>query len=261
MEGEREESLRTWYASLPSETPMAGRTPIGFEDRTFCFTGRMAELRRKDPEREVRARGGMTQGGVNRTLDDLVVDDVPSPRWRCGDFGSKIQAVLELEAAGARKPRIVSEGAFLVGLALTPPTNCGEIDSKIIVCTYSVSVDETRMPSRMELEALAGELAAIDDCFVRVKVFPANSFGYLFSEEGEVSFVETGWDIRVRITKVAGLAYEAASLAERIKDVAARWFDGGQLTVSEREEGSALFVRYLRDLPGALRVQYLNPRE
>jgi NAD-dependent DNA ligase len=52
---------------------------ITFPDRTFCFTGKLSDLKRTAAEREVRASGGLTIDRINDRLDDLVVGEEASP--------------------------------------------------------------------------------------------------------------------------------------------------------------------------------------
>lgn len=238
---------------------MRRRAPITYTDKSFCFTGKRAELLRKDAEREVRARGGLSQSGVNATLDYLVVGDIPSPGWSFGDYGSKIDKAMQYRAAGARKPKIVSESDFLEDLATTAPTNSGAIDTKVIVCSYYLSVDDSVSPGNLGLNELADELSSIEGCNVKVKVYPSASVAILFSEEG-VSERPDGWDIRVRVIKVAGLEYLTPPFVDAVAHVLGQRFgDAGSLTYTEKPEGSASFVKYLRELPKAQRVQVLSP--
>jgi hypothetical protein len=237
---------------------MARKTPITFLDRRFCFTGKFAEMLRKDAEQEVRARGGMTQPGVTATLDYLVIGDIPSPSWAFGDYGTKIQKALDLKAEGRRKPRIVSEGEFFENLLRTPPNNSGAIDSKIISCTYRVSVDSAEVMDSLDFGELANRLSSLDACHVKVKVYPMAAFGLLFAEESVVS-VADGWDVEVRVAKVAGLDYPAEALVSGVRTVLSEWFgETGDLSIVERNEGSISFGNYLKELPKAERVQYLT---
>lgn len=234
---------------------MRKRTPITFQDKSFCFTGKMAELLRKDAEREVRARGGLSQGGVNRNLDYLVVGDIPSAAWKFGDYGSKIMSAMEYKAQGKRKPRIVSESDFLEDLATSSPTNTGAIDTKVIVCSYFINLNEAE--AAQGFNPLVDELSSIEDSHVKVKMYPADCYGTIFADEGAVTGSD-GWDVRVRITKVAGLDYMTGPFVEAVATaLTMRFGDGGHLTWTEKAEGSADFVKYLRELPKAQRVQIL----
>ena len=44
---------------------------IKFDNKSFCFTGGLAELKRTQAEREVRARNGFSQKVINK---EFVVD-------------------------------------------------------------------------------------------------------------------------------------------------------------------------------------------
>jgi hypothetical protein len=113
-----------------------GSAAIKFKDKSFCFTGKMAELKRTQAEREARARGAQTCKIVNERLDYLVIGSIPSTGWKFGDYGTKIANARALAPANRGRPRLVSEGAFMDTLALTAPENSGNIDSKVVVVKY-----------------------------------------------------------------------------------------------------------------------------
>jgi NAD-dependent DNA ligase len=46
-------------------------TSLIFDDKVFCFTGTVLQLKRTRAERETRARGGVTVSEVNDRLDFL----------------------------------------------------------------------------------------------------------------------------------------------------------------------------------------------
>lgn len=64
---------------------------ITFHGKSFCFTGKLADLKRSAAERETRARGGLTTEIVNAHLDFLVIGSIPSVGWKHGSYGTKIE--------------------------------------------------------------------------------------------------------------------------------------------------------------------------
>ena len=62
-------------------------TVAHFAIKSFCFTGKLAELRRTQAKREARARGGLTSKVVNENLDYLVVGSIPATGWKHDSYG------------------------------------------------------------------------------------------------------------------------------------------------------------------------------
>ena len=87
-------------------------TKLIFEGKTFCFTGRMAELSRSQSEKEVRSRAGLTQKTINNQLDYLVIGSIPSTGWKHGNYGRKIEKAQELIGQNL-KLKLVSEDDFI----------------------------------------------------------------------------------------------------------------------------------------------------
>lgn len=81
--------------------PTAATDPaLDFQGRSFCFTGKLAELKRTRAEREARARGGLTGKVVNGELDYLVVGSIPATGWKHGSYGNKIEKARRLRTDG-----------------------------------------------------------------------------------------------------------------------------------------------------------------
>ena len=112
---------------------------VQFENKTFCFTGGMEQLKRTKAEREVRSRQGLSQKSINSNLDYLVVGSKPSPAWKYGDYGTKINKARSLINEGA-KTQIIPESKFMEALESTMPIDSGEIDEKILICRYRALV-------------------------------------------------------------------------------------------------------------------------
>jgi hypothetical protein len=105
---------RTEAAATPA-APVA----VDFGGASFLFTGKMATMKRKDAEDQVRLAGGAVASGVSAKLYYLVVGDEGSPLYGNGNKGDKQTKAEELNAAGANI-RIISETAFLKMLAGAP---------------------------------------------------------------------------------------------------------------------------------------------
>ncbi|WP_240911125.1 BRCT domain-containing protein [Paludisphaera soli] len=94
--------------------PAAG--PVDLKGASFLFTGKMATLKRKDAEDQVKASGGTVSGGVTAKLHYLVIGDDGSPLYGHGKKGDKQTKAESLNASGANI-KIISETAFLKMLA------------------------------------------------------------------------------------------------------------------------------------------------
>jgi len=108
---------------------------VEFDGKSFCFTGKLAELKRTLAEREVRGRNGFSQKVINKELNYLVLGSIPSSGWKHGNYGNKIVKAKQLIANGAEL-KIVSEKDFMQGLEKYASTDSGEIDEKLIICRY-----------------------------------------------------------------------------------------------------------------------------
>jgi hypothetical protein len=104
---------------VPREAPQAAARTAGTVDlngASFLFTGKMATLKRKDAEDQVKASGGSVAAGVSARLHYLVIGDEGSPLYGHGKKGDKQTKAESLNASGANI-KIVSETAFLKMLA------------------------------------------------------------------------------------------------------------------------------------------------
>ena len=66
-----------------------------YEGKRFCFTGTFEWGKRKDCEEKVKNLGGRL-GGINKSLDYLVVGKYESESWIHGQYGRKIEKAMEL---------------------------------------------------------------------------------------------------------------------------------------------------------------------
>ena len=78
-------------ASFSSTLELNEPTPLFFEKKSFCFTGKFAFGTRPNCEREVIQRGGYTLPTVSKDLDYLVVGLMGSRDWLHSSFGTKME--------------------------------------------------------------------------------------------------------------------------------------------------------------------------
>lgn len=128
---------------------------IEFENKSFCFTGKLAELKRTQAEREVRARDGYSQKVINNELTYLVLGSIPPTGWKHGNYGNKIVKAKQLIENGADL-KIISEKDFMVGLENVATFDSGEIDEKFLIYRYKAlfgngDIDLTALEDFLEL--------------------------------------------------------------------------------------------------------------
>lgn len=223
-------------------------TNIDFQGRSFCFTGKMLELKRTQAERETRARGGLTCDMVNDRLDYLVIGSIPSVGWKHGDYGNKIAKARELMGLNKR-PLLIPESDFMAALAECMPSNSGEIDEKIVVCNYKFPIDISQL-DREGLENWLNELGSTLGCHIAVHVEEFSLYHDLYTYDGIVAYPNTGYFAKCRIVKQIPIDMSGQEFADSV----ARGFENvrgvdGSIKWFERIEGSATYIRLLNGIP------------
>jgi hypothetical protein len=218
----------------------------------------MLELKRTQAEREARSRGGLTSNVVNERLDYLVVGSIPSAGWKHGNYGTKIEKAKSLYREN-RRPEIIPESDFMAALALCLPTGSGELDSKIVVCTYKFAADLASL-SLDCLQGSADELANALDCYVATHL----DYRSLYSEQSDLYDLDKdiegiGCYLKFRIVK----EIPADLSGQEFVDIVARGFEripgvDGTLSWFERIEGSASYIRLLRETSNANQIPLLD---
>jgi hypothetical protein len=229
---------------------------VSFPGRVFCFTGKLVDLKRTIAEREVRARGGLIVDRVNERLDYLVVGDEASPAWKHGAYGRKIEQARDFQRGGYVRPLLVSESMFFEALAGSAPTGSGDVDEKIIVCTYKFILDE--QGSSLDHEAIAHMLADLParfKCHVSARASWASVHRDLFSDDATRKYSPEALVIEYRFIRHQSLDAPSIDFISAVSKA----FEGldrvdGTLRWFERTEGSAGFVRLLAEIPQSLRA-------
>lgn len=237
--------------------PRAGpRLELAFDGRSYCFTGTLADLKRTQAARETRARGGLTINRVNRHLDYLVVGSIPSIGWKYGTYGTKIELARELAQNNQGRPQLVPESAFVEALCTFPVTGSGAIDEKVVVINYKFLAADEDAYDCDGLELALRELKDATNAHVSVRSHWGFSYADLFGEDGsEPQTVVNPFVVECRLVKQFPLDGGTADFLATVE----RAFEGvegvdGSLHYFERVEGSADFVRLLREIPQRLRA-------
>jgi hypothetical protein len=227
---------------------------IQFEGKSFCFTGKLADLKRTQAEQEARARGALTVKVVNERLDYLVIGSIPAAGWKFGNYGRKIERAQDLIGDDSCHLTLLSEDDYLEALAKAPCTNSGEIDAKVAVVNYKFMTSEGSWFDEDSMEVWLGSLNTELDCQVVIKSYPASSFSDLFGEvDGELS--EKDWVIFCRIVKQFPIEEEIQPFVDSVENGFAR-INGvdGDSSWFERKEGSGDYLRLIREIPNRLRI-------
>lgn len=222
-------------------------TNIEFENKSFCFTGGLAELKRTQAEREVRARNGFSQKVINKELDYLVLGSIPSVGWKHGDYGNKIVKAKELIGQKS-KLKIVSEKDFMEGLENIAPIDSGEIDEKLVIIRYKALCENGNLDID-GLEEYLGLVHETSNSHVSASVEEPYIYQDLYNEFSEEE-IDNLLFFQCRIVKHLDL--EANS--QEFVDTIAKGFESikgldGNLTWSEKKEGTASFAKLLLDIP------------
>lgn len=225
---------------------------MDFEDKTFCFTGTMLQLKRTNAEREVRKRKGLSQKIVNKELDYLVVGSKASPKWKYGDYGNKINKAVQLCDQGA-EIKIISEDKFLNGLESVPdPEDSGSIDKKILICRYSsfVSGDELDRGGVDKLFSLFNEAgfnitASLEDPYIYSDLY----------NEYTTDEIENLLLFKCRLVRYLSIDYDCQKLIDSIA-IGFESINGldGDLTSSEKIEGSASFAKLFLEMKSTVKL-------
>lgn len=232
--------------------------PVTFEGRSFCFTGKLADLKRAEAERETRARNGLTQDVVNAELHYLVVGSIPATGWKFGNYGNKIAKAMEIVENGAEHPILVGESSFMDALAIHPPTNSGAIDGKVQIASYTFFVQDGKSFDRRAVDAWLQELKQLHRCHVRARVTPARAYNDLYAWDGRVRAPDGSTVFEVRACRQVPIEADSGALVQlvrsRFETIAgvqgeARWY--------ERSEGSADYVKLLQKIPDDLKLPEL----
>lgn len=220
---------------------------IIFENRSFCFTGKLAELKRTQAEREVRSRNGFSQKVINKELDYLVLGSIASAGWKHGNYGNKIVKARKLIDSGA-KLKIVSEKDFMQGLENTIVSDSGEIDEKLIVIRYKALFEN----GELDIDDLENYLELIYetlDSHVSASIEEPYIYQDLYDEFSNEQ-IDNLLLFQTRIVKRVDLNENSQEFVDDI----AKGFESikgldGDLNWNEKIEGSASFAKLLKDIP------------
>lgn len=220
---------------------------IKFENKCFCFTGGIAELKRTQAEREVRARNGFSQSVINKQLDYLVLGSIPSSGWKHGDFGRKIEKAKELIKTGA-KLKIISEKDFMEALEIFAPKDSGDIDEKLLIIRYKALFENGTIDIEA-LEEFLNLLKETSNLHVTASIEEPFIYKELYEDFSEQD-IENLLFFQCRIVKHLHIDFDCQDYIDSI----AKGFESingldGEMSWTEKKEGSSSFAKLLKDIP------------
>lgn len=230
---------------------METKIEIDFKGKSFCFTGQLAELKRTQAEREVRSRQGLTQKAINGDLDYLIIGSIPSIGWKFGDYGNKIVKATQIIEERISNLKLVFEDDFMLALENVPTIDSGELDTKLLVIRYSALVKN----GEFDIDALESHLVFIQkelEFHANVRIEEPFIYQDLYNrfDGKDLSGLIL---IRSRMVKILPLDFKSQTLVDDIT----RGFEkikglDGELTFSEKQEGTASFVSLLKEIPQSI---------
>lgn len=97
-------------ANKPTLLPVDQPPPdVAFDNCIFCLTGKFEFGTRAKCEEAIARRGGICYDSPVNELDYLVIGTLGNPNWLQSSYGSKIQWVVKMKAAGSRCKTITEE--------------------------------------------------------------------------------------------------------------------------------------------------------
>lgn len=219
---------------------------IEFNGKSFCFTGLLSQLKRTHAEREVRERLGLTQKNVNPSLNYLVIGSVPSPAWKYGNYGNKIEQAISFQEDGS-KINVISEHDFMEALENSTSIVNGDIDCKLLMVRYKSLLIST-FYDHNAIEVFLTKLQS-NGFHVTASLEPPYIYQNLYNKfQGKD--LENLLYLNVRIVKELHIGYNSQQLMddiaiefEKIKGL------DGEISFSEKKEGTASFISLLKSIP------------
>lgn len=190
---------------------------------------------------------------INKELDYLVLGSVPSSGWKHGNYGNKIVKAKQLIDQG-EKLKIVSEKDFMEGLERIAPTDSGDIDEKLVIIRYKALFENGNLDID-GLEEYLGLVHETSNSHVSASVEEPFIYQDLYNEFSEEQ-IDNLLFFQCRIVKHLDL--EANS--QEFVDTIAKGFESiegldGDLTWTEKKEGTASFAKLLQDIPLRTKLQ------
>ncbi len=221
-------------------------------NKSFCFTGKLAELSRSQAEKEVRARGGLTINTISTNLDYLVIGSIPSAGWKHGNYGRKIEKAQELIASN-NKLKLVSEDDYMIALENTLEIDSGEIDQKFVLFRYEALLQNGTFDTNYLTDFLI-RLKEEENSHITAKFEDPLIMQHLYGLFEEID-VSDSVIFKCRVVKQFPLEVEVVDFVDYIlNEFEEIHITEGNYTWSEKKEGSATYARLLKEIPECIEL-------
>ncbi len=243
----KENSKKTEIKKPQNSIQVDSKVKLDIAEKSFCFTGKLAELSRSQAEKEVRARGGLTIKTISANLDYLVIGSIPSTGWKHGNYGRKIEKAQELIACN-NKLKLVSEDDYMIALENTLEIDSGEIDQKFVLFRYEAFLEHgtynvnelTKLLTKLKEEDGSHITAKFDDPLIL-----QNLYGLFEGMDVSNSVI-----FKCRIIRQFPLDVEVVDFIDYVLiEFESINITNGKYTWSEKKEGSATYARLFKEIP------------
>ncbi|ANQ52868.1 hypothetical protein MY04_05695 (plasmid) [Flammeovirga sp. MY04] len=228
---------------------------MNFKGKNYCFTGGLAELKRKKAEQEVILRNGNSQVLINQDLDYLVVGSIIPTDWEIGNYGNKISKTKLLIKNGANI-KIVSEMEFMEGLENVSPVNINNVlHSKLLIVRYEALFED----GHLDIDNLEKFITSIHNKYdAHVSASIENPFIYkdLYNKFSDPQIISESLFFQCRIVK----KFSISTNSEFFLDTVIKGFESiiglaGDITWYEKTEGTEYYFNLLNEIPLRTKLQ------
>lgn len=84
----------------PIEASAENEQTLNFCGKTVCLSGDFETGSKTDISQRLIALGAKVKDNVTKAVDYLIVGEMGSPAWACGNYGSKVKKALEMQGKG-----------------------------------------------------------------------------------------------------------------------------------------------------------------
>ncbi len=222
---------------------------IIFKSKSFCFTGKLSEFKKvSDAENEIKDRAGYILEKVTTQLDYLIVGSIPSPDWKHGSFGTKIEAALKLNSK-AKKPQIIHETDLISALLENDREDFKRQGQKILLLRVQFML--TTLASEIQLiDSFLKKSSSENDFHFTKKVYDISQFSFLSTKQ------EGQFKVEYRILKHLYSEETGEKIKTLLKNEINQFPEiDARILYSEKFEGSSEFLRLLKEIPDTLKLQ------
>ena len=98
--------------SSPTQECACACENLSFSEKTVCLTGDFEYASRKEIEKLVVRAGATCKSAVSGKTDFVIIGNLGSPDWSCGNYGTKVKRAMELQEQG-KNIQLMKENEFI----------------------------------------------------------------------------------------------------------------------------------------------------